>query len=53
MPGRRSGAGPRSVVNLRRRLAGKLRVYLRPHVLVVDEVGYLPLARDEADPSSR
>jgi DNA replication protein DnaC len=31
------------------RLAAKLRVYLRPHVLVVDEVGYLPLARDEAN----
>ena len=30
------------------RLATKLRVYLRPHVLVLDEVGYLPLARDEA-----
>jgi DNA replication protein DnaC len=31
------------------RLASKLRVYLRPHVLVLDEVGYLPLARDEAN----
>ncbi|XVQ81890.1 IS21-like element helper ATPase IstB [Microbispora siamensis] len=31
------------------RLAGKLRTYLRPHVLVVDEVGYLPLDRDEAN----
>ncbi|MBD2891805.1 hypothetical protein amrb99_07120 [Actinomadura sp. RB99] len=30
-------------------LATKLRVYLRPHVLVVDGVGYLPLAHDEAD----
>jgi DNA replication protein DnaC len=31
------------------RLASKLKVYLRPHVLVLDEVGYLPLARDEAN----
>jgi DNA replication protein DnaC len=31
------------------RLTSKLRVYLRPHVLVLDEVGYLPLARDEAN----
>jgi DNA replication protein DnaC len=31
------------------RLAFKLRTYLRPHVLVLDEVGYLPLARDEAN----
>jgi DNA replication protein DnaC len=31
------------------RLASKLRAYLRPHVLVLDEVGYLPLARDEAN----
>jgi DNA replication protein DnaC len=31
------------------RLASKLRFYLRPHVLVLDEVGYLPLARDEAN----
>jgi len=31
------------------RLASKLRTYLRPHVLVLDEVGYLPLARDEAN----
>ena len=30
-------------------LASKLRTYLRPHVLVLDEVGYLPLARDEAN----
>jgi DNA replication protein DnaC len=31
------------------RLATKLRTYLRPHVLVLDEVGYQPLARDEAN----
>ncbi|MDP9850301.1 IS21-like element helper ATPase IstB [Streptosporangium lutulentum] len=31
------------------RLASKLRTYLRPHVLVLDEVGYLPLGRDEAN----
>jgi len=31
------------------RLSSKLRTYLRPHVLVLDEVGYLPLARDEAN----
>ena len=31
------------------RLASKLRTYLRPNVLVVDEVGYLPLDRDEAN----
>ncbi|SFY31604.1 ATP-binding protein, partial [Streptomyces atratus] len=31
------------------RLASKLRTYLRPNVLVVDEVGYLPLERDEAN----
>jgi DNA replication protein DnaC len=31
------------------RLATKLRTYLRPHVLILDEVGYLPLARDEAN----
>lgn len=31
------------------RLASKLKVYLRPHVLALDEVGYLPLVRDEAN----
>lgn len=31
------------------RLSSKLRAYLRPNLLVVDEVGYLPLARDEAN----
>ncbi|MFI7231877.1 IS21-like element helper ATPase IstB [Nonomuraea angiospora] len=31
------------------RLGSKLRTYLRPQVLVLDEVGYLPLARDEAN----
>jgi DNA replication protein DnaC len=31
------------------RLTSKLRAYLRPHVLVLDEVGYRPLARDEAN----
>jgi DNA replication protein DnaC len=31
------------------RLASKLRTYLRPNILVVDEVGYLPLERDEAN----
>jgi DNA replication protein DnaC len=31
------------------RLASKLRVYLRPSVLVLDEVGYLPLDRDAAN----
>jgi DNA replication protein DnaC len=31
------------------RLASKLRSYLRPNVLVLDEVGYLPLERDEAN----
>jgi len=31
------------------RLTSKLRAYLRPNVLVLDEVGYLPLARDEAN----
>lgn len=31
------------------RLASKLRTYLRPHVLVLDEVGYLPLGREEAN----
>jgi DNA replication protein DnaC len=30
------------------RLTSKLRTYLRPHVLVLDEVGYLPLDREEA-----
>ena len=29
------------------RLTRKLRTYLRPHVLVVDEVGYQPLERPE------
>ena len=31
------------------RLASKLRTYLRPRVLVLDEVGYLPLDREEAN----
>jgi DNA replication protein DnaC len=31
------------------RLASKLKTYLRPTVLVVDEVGYLPLERNEAN----
>jgi DNA replication protein DnaC len=31
------------------RLTSKLRTYLRPNVLVLDEVGYLPLERDEAN----
>jgi DNA replication protein DnaC len=31
------------------RLATKMRTYLRPAVLVVDEVGFLPLERDEAN----
>lgn len=31
------------------RLASKMRAYVRPHVLVLDEVGYQPLARDEAN----
>lgn len=31
------------------RLTSKMRAYLRPHVLVLDEVGYQPLARDEAN----
>ena len=31
------------------RLASKLRTYLRPQVLVLDGVGYLPLSRDEAN----
>ena len=31
------------------RLASKIRSYLRPNLLVIDEVGYLPLARDEAN----
>ncbi|MEU4235657.1 IS21-like element helper ATPase IstB [Nonomuraea sp. NPDC026600] len=31
------------------RRAAKIRGYLRPHVLVLDEVGYQPLARDEAN----
>lgn len=31
------------------RLATKLRTCLRPRILVLDEVGYLPLARDEAN----
>ncbi|MEJ8632177.1 IS21-like element helper ATPase IstB [Streptomyces sp. MS2.AVA.5] len=31
------------------RLAAKMRAYLKPHVLVVDEVGYLPLDRAEAN----
>jgi DNA replication protein DnaC len=31
------------------RLTTKLRTYLRPQVLVLDEVGYQPLARDEAN----
>src|SRR4051812_48733966 len=38
------------------RLARKLRAYLRPNVLVIDEVGYQPLERPEAnmvDQSSR
>ncbi|MFE7549308.1 IS21-like element helper ATPase IstB [Streptomyces gardneri] len=30
-------------------LPGKMRLYQRPDVLVVDEVGYLPLDRDEAN----
>ena len=30
------------------RLASELRTCLRPHVLVLDEGGYLRLARDEA-----
>ena len=30
------------------RLASKVHTYMRPHVLV-DEVGYLRLARDEAN----
>lgn len=31
------------------RLPRKLRTYLRPHVLVIDEVGYQPLERPEAN----
>jgi DNA replication protein DnaC len=31
------------------RLTSKLKTYLRPTVLVVDEVGYLPLERNEAN----
>lgn len=31
------------------RLTRKLRTYLRPHILVVDEVGYQPLERTEAN----
>jgi DNA replication protein DnaC len=31
------------------RLTSKLKVYLRPAVLVIDEVGYQPLDRDEAN----
>ncbi len=31
------------------RLASKLGTYLRPHVLVIDEVGYQPLERAEAN----
>ncbi|MFD9330405.1 IS21-like element helper ATPase IstB [Streptomyces sp. NPDC060065] len=31
------------------RLPAKMRLYQRPDVLVVDEVGYLPLDRDEAN----
>ncbi|MGW6796566.1 IS21-like element helper ATPase IstB [Streptomyces chartreusis] len=31
------------------RLSRKLQTYLRPHVLVVDEVGYLPLEREEGN----
>ena len=31
------------------RLTRKLRTYLRPHVLVIDEVGYQPLERPEAN----
>jgi DNA replication protein DnaC len=31
------------------RLTSKLRIYLRPNVLVIDEVGYQPLDRDEAN----
>jgi DNA replication protein DnaC len=31
------------------RFAKKLQTYLRPAVLVLDEVGYLPLGRDEAN----
>lgn len=31
------------------RLSQKMRTYLKPNVLVVDEVGYLPLDRDEAN----
>ncbi|MFI8106538.1 ATP-binding protein [Streptomyces sp. NPDC086023] len=31
------------------RLNRKLQSYLRPHVLVVDEVGYLPLEREEGN----
>ena len=30
-------------------VTNKLRTYLRPHVLVRDEVGYLPLGREEAN----
>ena len=31
------------------RFAKKLQTYLKPSVLVVDEVGYLPLSRSEAN----
>lgn len=31
------------------RLTTKLRTYTRPNILVLDEVGYLPLERDEAN----
>ncbi|WP_030164020.1 IS21-like element helper ATPase IstB [Spirillospora albida] len=31
------------------KLTSKLKVYTRPQVLVLDEVGYLPLAREEAN----
>jgi DNA replication protein DnaC len=31
------------------RLTRKLRTYLRPHILVIDEVGYQPLERTEAN----
>ncbi|GAB3976752.1 IS21-like element helper ATPase IstB [Actinoallomurus acanthiterrae] len=31
------------------RLGAAMRRYIKPHVLVIDEVGYLPLDRDEAN----
>jgi DNA replication protein DnaC len=46
---RAEAGGPGAEAETIGRLSAKRKFYLKPNVLVVDEVGYLPLARDEAN----